>query len=449
MSNSVAAAVADGVKEIADNITHSIRFETRALTEGRKMSSVSDPVFEAYVSKYNWLVDTMKELYATADKWMSAIDALAEAQNAISTVFMNRLSKCEDDFLLAEGMRYREGTHAIGNRNAPHSYYARLQRDLDFNLVRPLMQHIIHAERIKRLMEERTKRKIDWELNEAAINKHIENQKCKNSEYEADVKFDSKYKELIDRREASQKNLYDYDAPLWEWLMVYNEFSWDIFDSCLQTFKYLQFDFFSGCSHHLNLLLPERMEFRPLVEMVPEPQMHSVVRMYLESERNEYRNWQPDATKKLLSAWEEDGRWANDVVEEEEYDPIDLQNLIINHKFSKQLSKFALQRKGNLQEALQYLLSGKATTDLMKPHKHISKIVERVRIPDTQDVGQRLDQHSDRAKKIHHEFIFFRLLQSMQNFENCIKNWMLNLSPKMMSRIVMNLTMKIKEKVPE
>eukprot|EP01066_Platyproteum_vivax_P011077 Platyproteum_vivax@DN5016_c0_g1_i1.p1 len=391
------------VKDFADQLSHTVKFEIRSLKESKTMGSVSnskDPVFAAYVAKYTYLIESMKELYTGIDQFMAAIDSLASAQESISSIFMNRLSKFEDDFLLAEGIRYREGTQAIGNRFAPHSYYARLRRDLDYNMVRPLMQHILQAERIKRLLDERNKRKIDFDLHDANATRYVENQKNKNSSYVPDIRYDTKYKDLYDKREASSKSLYDYDAPLWEWLMVYNEFQWDLMDSCLQTFKYLQFEFFTGCAHHINLVLPERMEFRPLVEMTPEPHLHQVVKMYLESERNEFRYWEFDATKKLLAKWEEDGKLGTLNHEEEAVDPLDLSTLVQTHKFSAPLAKFALQKKGNIQEALEYLHSGRAIADGLRPHKHLSKIQDRVRMPDTLDIAERLRYHDIRVKQV-------------------------------------------------
>ena len=41
-------------------------------------------------------------------------------------------------------------------------------------------------------------------------------------------------------------------------------------DSCLQTLKYLQYEFFATSAHSISGVLPARMEFRPMVEMTPE-----------------------------------------------------------------------------------------------------------------------------------------------------------------------------------
>eukprot|EP01067_Filipodium_phascolosomae_P009810 Filipodium_phascolosomae@DN987_c0_g1_i1.p1 len=214
------------------------------------------------------------------------------------------------------------------------------------------------------------------------------------------LRSDPKYQSLIEKRDIANKNLYDYDAPLWEWVMVYNEHMWDIYDSALQTFKYLQYEFFSGCSHHVNTVLPNRMEFRPLVEMTPEPHLHLVVKMYLEGERNEYRNWHIDATKKLLEKWEEEGKLGTFETAQQEVDPIDLSILVQNHKFSNSLARFALSKKGNVSDALEYLHSGRAIADGLRPHKHVSQLVAGVRMPDTLEIADKLRTHQGRIASV-------------------------------------------------
>ena len=53
-------------------------------------------------------------------------------------------------------------------------------------------------------------------------------------------------------------------------LYVLEEYKGDILDSCLQTLKYLQYEFFATSAHSISGVLPARMEFRPMVEMTPE-----------------------------------------------------------------------------------------------------------------------------------------------------------------------------------
>ena len=63
---------------------------------------------------------------------------------------------------------------------------------------------------------------------------------------------------------ASKKTFNRLNQSIFEWLYALEEHKEDIMDSCLQTVKYLQYDFFSSAAHALSNVLPEQMSFRPM-----------------------------------------------------------------------------------------------------------------------------------------------------------------------------------------
>ena len=69
---------------------------------------------------------------------------------------------------------------------------------------------------------------------------------------------------------ASKKTFNRLNQSIFEWLYALEEHKEDILDSCLQTVKYLQYDFFSNAAHALSNVLPEQMSFRAMPDMAPE-----------------------------------------------------------------------------------------------------------------------------------------------------------------------------------
>ena len=77
---------------------------------------------------------------------------------------------------------------------------------------------------------------------------------------------------------SALKEFKEVDDVLFEWLQMLESYKGDVYDSLLQTLKYLQYEFFAGAAHAINGVLPKRMEFRPMVEMTPQqlqPQVDS------------------------------------------------------------------------------------------------------------------------------------------------------------------------------
>ena len=79
---------------------------------------------------------------------------------------------------------------------------------------------------------------------------------------------------------AAYENFRAVDDELFEWLQILECYKCDIYDSLLQTLKYLQYDFFAGAAHAVAAVLPRRMEFRPMIEMTPQ-QLKPLVRLPL------------------------------------------------------------------------------------------------------------------------------------------------------------------------
>eukprot|EP00438_Fugacium_kawagutii_P005775 Skav228436 [mRNA] locus=scaffold3558:133156:143876:+ [translate_table: standard] len=69
-----------------------------------------------------------------------------------------------------------------------------------------------------------------------------------------------------DEFKASKATFDRVNRRIFEWLYVLEEHRGDILDSCLQTLKYLQYDFFSSAAHAVSHVLPEQMSFRPMTD---------------------------------------------------------------------------------------------------------------------------------------------------------------------------------------
>jgi len=84
--------------------------------------------------------------------------------------------------------------------------------------------------------------------------------------------------------ESAKMDFQDVDKHIFEWLYILEEYRGDILDSCLQTLKYLQYEFFATSAHAISVTLPSRMEFRPMVEMTPE---HLEAQVEMELQKSE------------------------------------------------------------------------------------------------------------------------------------------------------------------
>merc|ERR1719160_755786 len=126
-------------------------------------------------------------------------------------------------------------------------------------------------------------------------------------------------------------------------------------DSTMQTVKYLQYEFFASAAHAISNILPERIEFRPMVEMVPE-KLQIQVDVELE-EMDEEMDIVPDFSTRLIERQAKDGMWK----EEDSKVPVDPLSLssLLSQGFDEFPARRALRIHHNdTQAAMEWLING-------------------------------------------------------------------------------------------
>ena len=142
--------------------------------------------------------------------------------------FKTELAFCGDLIIGADCDRT---VRAVGTRSSLSKFI----RDLEYNVTNPISDHLKNCEKIRNLIQ-------------------IRNRKL----------FESKQDNNTAKDEFNK-----IDSRVFEWLFILEEYRGDILDSLLQTIKYLEYEFFASFAHTVASVLPQRMEFRPLVEMTP------------------------------------------------------------------------------------------------------------------------------------------------------------------------------------
>jgi len=132
---------------------------------------------------------------------------------------------------------------------------------MDFNIVKPLESHLENNEKLRKEVEKRRRR--HEELRCASQQMEI----CVKQELD---KEDPRYKMAELEYETSRKQFDEADRSIFEWLYTLELHKGDILDSCMQTLKHLQYEFFTASAHALSGALPKRMVFRPMPELSPE-----------------------------------------------------------------------------------------------------------------------------------------------------------------------------------
>jgi len=224
-------------------------------------SDLPDPVFEGMVKEFGDFDEALRTINGQIEVFMEGIQQLSEGLHAMTQSLATDLARMEDRQTVAESCRLREAANQITRADAPHSCIAKLKRNMDFNMVKPLEGHLANNERLRTEFEKR-QRRLD-ELKCACR----QMEECARRELgETDARF------LMARQEYEMsKACFDkQDRQVFEWLYLLELHKDDILDSCLQTLKHLQYEFFASSAHALSGSLPARMAFRPMAEMLPE-----------------------------------------------------------------------------------------------------------------------------------------------------------------------------------
>merc|ERR1719379_104923 len=158
--------------------------------------------------------------------------------------------------------------------------------------------------------------------------------------------------------ESAKMQFAETDKQVFEWLYTLDEYKGDIMDSTMQTVKYLQYEFFASAAHSISNILPERIEFRPMVEMVPE-KLQIQVDVELE-EMDEEAEVVADFSTRLIERQAKDGMW-KDEDSKVPVDPFSLSSLLAQG-FDEFPARRALRiHQNDTQAAMEWLINGGAS----------------------------------------------------------------------------------------
>ncbi|CAD7973510.1 unnamed protein product [Amoebophrya sp. A25] len=306
-----------------------------------------DPVFEGTVRDFCEFDNVMQDLYKTIEQFMRSCENLCTGIMKVAEVVVSGMGKEKDAQIAAESCKLKESANQITRVDAPHSAIAKLRRDMDFNILTPMRQHLMNNRNLKNNLEQRRRRLMEYQ----SAKKQMEKVK-------ALPKTDKKYMHADANLVTSKAAFVEIDKTVFEWLYILDEYKGDILDSTIQTIKYLQYEFFASSAHAISGVLPKRMEFRPMVEMTPEHLENQVDIELQEDDEDE----EPitDFGVKLITKLEKDGR----AVEEEpkvSVDPLSLSSLL-SQGFDESDARRALRLHNNdTQAAMEWILNGATT----------------------------------------------------------------------------------------
>jgi len=248
-----------------------------------------DPVFEGVVRDFCAFDETMNNVHNKVGIFMKSVDSLATGLTALTEGVTENMARANDSQIASDSCKMKEATNQIARADAPHSAIAKLRRDMEFNILSPVQNHIANNRNLKVSLDIRRRRLI--ELNSAK--KVLEDCQKRNLS-----QTDRRYLQAQSNFEAAKLSFSDVDRHVFEWLYILEEYRGDILDSTLQTLKYLEYEFFASSAHAISSSLPSRMEFRPMVEMTPE---HLEAQVEMELQESEEGGACADATGEAFS----------------------------------------------------------------------------------------------------------------------------------------------------
>ncbi|CAK9036225.1 unnamed protein product [Durusdinium trenchii] len=165
-----------------------------------------------------------------------------------------------------------------------------------------------------------------------------------------------------DEFRASKATFNKVNRSIFHWLYVLEEHRGDIIDSCLQTVKYLQYDFFSSAAHAVSHVLPQQMSFRPMTEMLPDSLQAQVQQELNLSETIEAQDVREIFVQRLLQRLVRENKDRPGAPATStpaiQVDPLSLSSLL-SHGFDEGPARRALRKTNNdTQAAMEWLLAG-------------------------------------------------------------------------------------------
>ncbi len=249
-----------------------------------------DPVFEGVVRDFNDFDHNLQELYKSIENFMRSCEGICKGVMQVAEVVVQGMGKEKDPQIgisrltthfiryffrglrfqtnglsfawatvddsslviiifisAAESCKLKEASNQITRQDAPHSAIAKLRRDMDFNILTPMRQHLMNNRNLKTMLEQRRRRLMEYKSAKKALEKVTDKGKTSKAYMSAEANL------------ASSKTLFmETDRNCFEWLYILDEYKGDILDSTIQTIKYLQYEFFASSAHALSTVLPKR-----------------------------------------------------------------------------------------------------------------------------------------------------------------------------------------------
>eukprot|EP00438_Fugacium_kawagutii_P000688 Skav220029 [mRNA] locus=scaffold2981:123825:125643:+ [translate_table: standard] len=315
------------------------------------------------------------------ERFFAGVDSLAEGLVVLAESTTTGLATVDDQLIKADCCKMKEATNAITRADAPHSAIAKLRRDMDFNIMNPLRCHVINNRNMKSYLDKRRRRLLEYNI----AKREMEDCVKKNLH-----QTDRKYLAAQSQLESAKLAFHEVDKHIFEWLYILEEYKGDILDSCLQTLKYLQYEFFATAAHSISGVLPARMEFRPMVEMTPEHLEAQVEMALQEAEENPDEEVVTDFSARLIEKLAKDnknkpGEGLDSAAGEGPAVPVDPLSLssLLSQGFEEGPARQALRKfRNDTQAALDFLIGG----------GHEEEQEEAVRMPTTVRRVQRLKE---------------------------------------------------------
>jgi len=372
-------------REVIDNFEdhiNSLKTEWHVMKEKWFHGEMMDPVFEGVVRDFCNFDQTMHNVYENVQVFMKGVEQLAVGMTVLSEGVSGGLSHTNDSLIASDSCKLKEATNQIARSDAPHSSIAKLRRDMHFNILNPVQNHIANNKNLKVSLDIRRRRLI--ELNSAK--KHFDEVEKKNISH-----TDRRYLQAQSTFESAKMTFNDVDRHVFEWLYILEEYRGDILDSTLQTLKYLEYEFFASSAHAISTSLPTRMEFRPMVEMTPE---HLEAQVEMELQKNEDNEAEVagapntgiiDFSARLIDKKVKEEPADGDSGVSLPVDPLSLSSLL-SQGFEEGPARKALRKhQNNTQAAMDWLINGQCEEEEKK-----KSVADGVRMPTTVKRVQKL-----------------------------------------------------------
>jgi len=365
--------------DVVEDHVKVFRTEWNVLCEKLFHGDQVDPVFEGVVREFQAFDEQLARVLQDVESFLRSVETLCQGLGRLSETLAAGVTQTDDAHVSSDCIKMKEASNSITRVDAPHSSLAKLRRDMDYNVLNPIRAHLANNRTLKSNLELRRRHLL--ELN--AAQKAFDDIKKKEEKKEIST-TDKKYMSLESTLESAKLQFAETDKQVFEWLYTLEEYKGDVMDSTMQTVKYLQYEFFASSSHAISGILPERIEFRPMVEMIPDKLQ---VQVDLELEEMSDTEVSTDFSTRLIQRQAKDGQWQDDV--QVPVDPLSLSSLM-SQGFDESRARRALRvNKNDTQAALEWLVNGDEGHSDPKPDqsvrmpttiKRIAKLKEKRRL---------------------------------------------------------------------